>query len=114
MAIGGSTNVVLHLPAIATELGLSVSLDAFDGLSRKTPCICVVIPNGPYNVVDLDEACGVKAIMKKLSSVLNLDALTVNGKTLGENIEDAKILNKDVSRPIEKVGHNNKRVFMHR
>ena len=101
LAIGGSTNVVLHLPAIASELGLNVSLDAFDELSRKTPCICAVIPNGPYNVVDLDEAGGVTAILKELSNMLNLDVLTVNGKTLGENIKDAEILNKDVIRPIE-------------
>lgn len=101
LAIGGSTNVVLHLPAIASELGLDVSLDAFDELSRKTPCICAVIPNGPYNVVDLDEAGGVGALMKELASMLNLDVLTISGKTLGENIKDAEILNSDVIRPIE-------------
>lgn len=88
-------------PAIASELSFSVSLDAFDELSGKTPCICAVIPNGPYNVVDLDEAGEVKAIMKELSSMPNLDVLTVNGKTLGENIKDAEILNKDVIRLIE-------------
>jgi len=101
LAIGGSTNVVLHLPAIANELGLEVRLDAFDKLSRKTPCICAVIPNGPYNIIDLEEAGGVTAIMKELASMLNLDVLTVNGKTLGENIENAKILDKNVIRPIE-------------
>lgn len=101
LAIGGSTNVVLHLPAIASELDLNVSLEAFDELSRKTPCICAVIPNGPYTVVDLDEAGGVPAIMKELSTMLNLDVLTVNGKTLGENIKGAEILNKNVIKPIE-------------
>jgi len=102
LAIGGSTNVPLHLSAIARELDLEVTLDMFDYWSRKTKCICAVIPNGPYNVVDFDEAGGVPGLMKRLEHILNLDVLTVTEKTLGENIESAQILSEDVIRPIEK------------
>ncbi len=87
LAIGGSTNLVLHLLTIAAELGIELSLETFDELSRRTPCLCAVIPNGPYTVVDLYEAGGVPAIMGQLEDLLNLDCLTVNGKRVGDLIE---------------------------
>ena len=96
LAVGGSTNAVLHLLTLAHELGIELSLDDFDRLSRRTPCICAVIPNGPFTVVDFHEAGGVPALMRELKDLLNLDCLTVNTNKLGENIKGAKILNKKV------------------
>ncbi len=98
LAIGGSTNAVLHLLTLAQELGIELSLDEFDRLSRRTPCICAVIPNGPYTVVDFHEAGGVPALMEELRDLLNLNCLTVNVKEIGENIQGARILNEKVIR----------------
>lgn len=89
LAIGGSTNAVLHLLTFARELGIELSLNDFDRLSRKTPCLCAVIPNGPYTVVDFHEAGGVPALMSELEDLLNLDCLTVTGKSLGDCIKGA-------------------------
>lgn len=96
LAIGGSTNAVLHILTFAQELGIELSLDDFDRLSRRTPCICAVIPNGPYTVVDFHEAGGVPALMKELKGLLNLNCLTVNTKKLRENIQGARISNEKV------------------
>lgn len=108
LAIGGSTNAVLHILTFAQELGIELSLDEFDRLSRRTPCICAVIPNGPYTIVDFHEAGGVPALMRELKDFLNLDCLTVNTKKLGENIQGARILNEKViarrSNPVYKEG----------
>ncbi len=108
LAIGGSTNAVLHILTLAQELGIELSLDEFDRLSRRTPCVCAVIPNGPYTVVDFHEAGGVPALMRELKDFLNLDCLTVNTKKLGENIQGARILNEKViakrSNPVYKEG----------
>jgi len=108
LAIGGSTNAVLHILTFAQELGLELDIDEFDRLSRKTPCICAVVPNGPYTVVDFHEAGGVPAVMEELKGLLNLNCLTVNAKELGENIQGAKILNKRVitgrSNPVYEEG----------
>ena len=100
LAIGGSTNVPLHLIAIARTIGVDVKLDRFDQLSRVTPCICAVRPNGPYNVVDLHRAGGVMAVMSQLMDRLDLDVLTVSGRTLRENLCQASCGNPDVVRPI--------------
>jgi len=96
LAIGGSTNAVLHLLTLARELGVGLCLDDFDRLSRKTPCICTVIPNGPHTVVDFHEAGGVPALMSELEDLLDLNCLTVNGRKLGDNIKGAKRLNERV------------------
>jgi len=108
LAIGGSTNAVLHILTFAQELGIELSLDEFDRLSRRTPCICAVIPNGPYTVVDFHEAGGVPALMRELKGLLNLNCLTVNTKKLGENIQGARISNEKViarrSNPVYKEG----------
>ena len=86
MAIGGSTNTVLHMPAIAAEFGLNLDLDQFDRLSKETPHLVNLRPGGPYHMIDLDKAGGIPAILSRLKSKLNLDAMTVTGLTLGEEI----------------------------
>lgn len=103
MALGCSTNSVLHLTAIANEAGVEINLDMINELSSSTPNLCRLSPAGPYHVEDLYAAGGVQAVMKELSKkdLLNLDLLTVTGKTLGENIYDAKVLDENVIRPID-------------
>src|SRR5512136_2986358 len=86
MAIGGSTNTVLHIPAIAAEFGLDMNLDRFDQLSRETPHLVNLRPGGPHHILDLEHAGGIPAVMSRLSSRLSLDALTVTGKRLSENL----------------------------
>ncbi len=86
MAIGGSTNTVLHIPAIAAEFGLDLDLSRFDRLSRETPHLVNLRPGGPHHILDLDRAGGVQAVMSRLKDKLSLNALTVTGKSLGENL----------------------------
>jgi len=105
MALGGSTNTILHLPAIAYELGLDISLDVFDELSRKIPHICSMAPGGIYKVVDLHRAGGIPGVMSRLKPYLNLECLTVTGKTIGEVIDGARIYSDEVIRPLENPIH---------
>jgi dihydroxy-acid dehydratase len=105
MAIGGSLNTVLHIPALAHELGLKVDMDMFDEMSRKTPHLCNIEPSGPYFLSDLEEAGGIPGVMKRLEGNLNLDAATVTGKTIGENIKDAEVFNEEVIRPHDSPVH---------
>ncbi len=105
MALGGSTNSVLHLMAIAHETGVKLPLEKFDELSRETPHLCNMNPAGPYFLSDLFEAGGVPALMKELKPLLNLNVLTVTGKTLKENIEKAKVLNRGVIKPLNNPLH---------
>ncbi|MCW4007728.1 MAG: dihydroxy-acid dehydratase [Candidatus Bathyarchaeota archaeon] len=100
MALGGSTNSVLHLSAIAREAGISLPLSLFDEISRRVPHLCNMVPSGPYDLEELHNAGGIPAMMKELSSMLHLDALTVTGKTVKENIQNAKVLNDNVIRPL--------------
>ena len=104
MALGCSTNSMLHLPAIAHECGIEINLDIANGISEKTPNLCHLAPAGRTYIEELDEAGGVYAVMNELSkkNLLNLDCMTVTGKTVGENIEGCINLNHDVIRPIEK------------
>jgi len=102
MAIGGSTNTTLHLPAIANEANVSLDLKDFDRLSRTTPNLCRFKPNGPHNFTELEGAGGVPAVMKRLDRLLHLDALTVSGKTVGENIKAAVVKNEELIRPLSK------------
>ena len=95
MAIGGSTNTALHIPAVASEFGIDLELDKFDELSRDTPHLVNLRPGGPYHIIDLDRAGGIPAVMKRLGSKLNLDVLTVTGRTLGEEIADFKPANPE-------------------
>ncbi|NLU09352.1 MAG: dihydroxy-acid dehydratase [Tepidanaerobacter acetatoxydans] len=103
MGMAGSTNTVLHLPAIAHEAGIELELDIFDKISQRTPYLAKLAPSGHYHVQDFHEAGGISALMKELSrkGLLNLDLMTVTGKTIGENIADAEIKNTDVIHPLE-------------
>mgnify|MGYP000061758128 CR=1 FL=1 len=102
LALGGSTNTVLHLMAVANEAGVDLALEDFDRLSRDTPQIAELIPSGAYGMDDLDRAGGIPAVMKTLEPLLNLDALTVTGKTVGENIAEARRLDEEIIRPLDK------------
>lgn len=103
MALGCSTNSMLHLPAIANEAGVDLNLDIANELSAKTPNLCHLAPAGPTYMEDLNEAGGVYAVLKELTkkNLLNLDVMTVTGKTMGENIKNAVNLNPEVIRPVE-------------
>ncbi|MGQ9632151.1 MAG: dihydroxy-acid dehydratase [bacterium] len=101
LGIGGSSNALLHLPAIAREVGVSFPLERFDSLSRGTPLIAKFKPASPHTISDLDEAGGVPAVMKVLSPLLHLDCLTVSGKTLREQLRGIEVLRDDVIRTLE-------------
>ena len=109
MAIGGSTNTVLHIPAIAAEFGLDLNLDRFDQLSRETPHLVNLRPGGPHHILDLDRAGGIPAVMSRLASRLSLDVLTVTGKKLGENLAAFRpvnpLTNEAVIATLEKPVH---------
>lgn len=98
MALGASTNVFLHLPAIAKELEIGLPLDLFDKISRITPRLCTINPGGPHVIPELDDAGGVLAVMSELKSMLNLDSLTVTGKTLQENLTGVEVVDREVIR----------------
>jgi len=100
MAIGGSTNTVLHVMAIAAEYGLDLDLDRFDQLSRETPHLVNLRPGGPHHILDLHRAGGIPAVMNRLGSLLHLDALTVTGKKLGENIDAFKLVNPKTNKAV--------------
>lgn len=97
MAIGGSTNTVLHMPAIAAEFGLNLDLKRFDQLSRDTPHLVNLRPGGPHHMIDLDRAGGIPAVLDRLKPKLNLDALTVTGRTIGEELADFKPINPETN-----------------
>lgn len=101
MALGCSTNSMLHLPAIAHETGFDFDISMANEISEKTPNLCHLAPAGPAYMEDLNEAGGVYAVMKQLSELglINLDCMTVTGKTVGENIKNAVNLNPEVIRP---------------
>ena len=105
MAMGGSTNTVLHTLAIANEAGAPYSLDRINQLSDRVPYLCKVSPAGHHHVEDVDRAGGISAILKRLAEkgdLLRLDRPTVTGKTLGENIQGAAVKDPDVIRPLDK------------
>ena len=103
MALGCSTNTMLHLPAIAHEAGVELNMDIANEISAKTPNLCHLAPAGPTYMEDLNEAGGVYAVMNELSKkgLLYEDQITVTGKTVGENIKDVHNLNPEVIRPID-------------
>ncbi|MCD6137383.1 MAG: dihydroxy-acid dehydratase [Deltaproteobacteria bacterium] len=103
MALGSSTNTVLHLKAIAHEAGVDLDLRLFNEISERTPNLCRIAPAGPTHLEDLDRAGGIPAVMCELDKkgLLYSDLMTVTGKSLGENISSAKNLDTDVIRPIE-------------
>lgn len=103
MALGCSTNSMLHLPAIAHEAGVELNLDIANAMSAKTPNLCHLAPAGPTYIEDLNEAGGVYAVMRELSKkdLLHLDCMTVTGKTVGENIRNCMNKDPEVIRPID-------------
>ena len=104
MAIGGSTNTALHIPAIAREFGLRATLDMFDGISRQVPHITSLRPGGPYSIKDLDAAGGVPAVLNRLAGFLE-DAPTINGKGISEIAEDGRVIDDEIIRPIDRPFH---------
>ena len=109
MAIGGSTNTTLHLPAIANELGIKIELSLFDEISRKTPHITNLRPGGEHFMLDFDQAGGIPAVLDRLRSRINLDCLTVSGESLKKNLKKIRITNptknKEVIRAVESPYH---------
>ncbi len=101
MALGGSSNSVLHIMAIASEAGIEFNLATVNEISRRTPYLSSLRPIGPHHIEDLDMAGGIPAVMGELKGLLNLKSPTVTGKTVGENIADVKNLNSEVIRPVK-------------
>ncbi len=103
MAMGGSTNTILHTLAIAREAGVDYSLKRMNEVSAATPYVCKVAPSGHYHVVDVDRAGGIMGVLKRVAGVakfMNLNCPTVSGKTIGQQIKAAKVTDDDVIRPI--------------
>ncbi len=107
MAFGGSTNTSLHLPAIAKEAGVPLTLEMFNTFSDRTPHLCFMSPGGPHDLADLHQAGGIPALMQELSrgGLIKTGAQTVTGKTVGENLAGRKVLNPEVIHPLEKPYH---------
>jgi dihydroxy-acid dehydratase len=105
MALGGSTNTVLHLKAIAEECGIDLPLDLFDEISKKTPHLCNMAPAGPLKITDLHEAGGIPGVLKRLGDKLDTSVLTTSGKTLKENLEGVLIHDDQVIRTFENPIH---------
>lgn len=89
-AIGGSTNAPLHIMSIGRELGIEIELELFDEISRKTPLLASVVPNGPHTMIDFYRAGGVPALLKELDDLIDISALTVDGRTIGDNLQEVK------------------------
>jgi len=100
-AIGGSTNAVVHLLAIAGRMGVEIGLDDWDRLGRDVPTIVDLLPSGRFLMEDFYYAGGLPAVMRAISGKLHLDALTANGRTVGENVADAQNWNPEVIRPLD-------------
>ena len=107
MALGGSTNTALHLPALAHAAGLSLTLDRFDEISARTPHLCSMSPGGPHHIQDLYAAGGVQAVMARLAQggLIDGDPMTVTGKTVAENLEGIFFEDEAVIRPLDRPYH---------
>lgn len=101
LAIGGSTNAVLHIISIGKELGIDIDLEVFDSLSREVPCLVSVVPSGRHYVTDFHEAGGVPALAAELRSYLDLSCLTVDGVNLGQCIEGVEVKNREVIASVD-------------
>jgi dihydroxy-acid dehydratase len=99
MAIGGSTNAIIHLVAMAGRCGLQLELSLFDRISQRVPVLANIRPSGAFLMEDFYYAGGLQALISEIKDLLHLDCMTVNGKTLGDNLAGAKIINRDVIRP---------------
>ena len=104
LALGGSTNTTLHLPAIAYEAGINLNLDSFDALSKETPHITSLLPGGKYFMEDFEFAGGIPAVMKSLESHLE-DNITVSGMTVKEICKKAENYDEDIIRPLDNPYH---------
>jgi dihydroxy-acid dehydratase len=102
MAISGSTNAIIHLVALAARCGITLDLNAFDRISKRVPVLANVRPSGKYLMEDFYYAGGLQALMSEMKDLLHLDAVTVNGRSIGSNLESAEIINPDVIRPRDK------------
>jgi dihydroxy-acid dehydratase len=105
MALGGSTNTVLHVKAIAKEADVDLPLEVFDEISRRTPHLCDMRPGGPHDLEELDAAGGLPAVMKRLGKKLHLNLVTATGKTVKENIKDAVVYDAEVIHPLNNPVH---------
>jgi len=107
MAFGGSTNTSLHLPAIAKEAGILLTLDQFNAFSDKTPHLCSMSPGGPHHLSDLHQAGGIPALMQELSrgGLIRNGARTVTGKTVVENLAGKRVVNPEIIHPLENPYH---------
>jgi len=107
MALGCSTNTVLHLTAIALEAGVDIDLDLINRVSEKTPHLCSLSPGGKDHIEDLNRAGGIQAVLKTLADTgrIHTECITVTGRTVGENIQKARILDPDVIRPVDNPYH---------
>ncbi len=102
LAFGGSTNALLHLPAIAAELDIEISLDDIDALGRATPLLTRLKPASSFNMLDFHEAGGVPALMRELAPLLHLDQMTVSGKTLEQVARSAKVHSREIIAPLDR------------
>ena len=101
LSVGGSTNMTLHMPAIAHEAGLSMTLEDIGRLSADTPYLAKIKPSGTHTMLDLDQAGGVGAVMRELDGLIDLDQMTVNGRTHRQNVADVVEYNPEVIHPVE-------------
>ena len=108
MALGCSTNTVLHLLAIANEAKVNIDLNLINEVSRVTPHLCSLSPGGKHHIEDLNCAGGISAVVKELlhAGLINNDCMTVTGKTIGDNVTDVQTLDKDIIRPVDNPYHN--------
>jgi len=102
LALGGSTNSIVHMVALARRAGVALTIDRFDALARRTPLVANLRPAGKYLMEDFFYAGGLRALLKDIGDLLELSARTVNGKTLGENIASAEVFDRDVILPRDK------------
>ncbi len=108
MALGCSTNTVLHVPAIAQEAGVELPLERFNAVSKRVPHLCSLIPGGPHSLQQLDEAGGVQAVLKELLDTdanIHQDIITTTGKTLRENLRGVEVMDRDIIRDEETAYH---------
>ncbi|MGW8161108.1 MAG: dihydroxy-acid dehydratase [Desulfobulbales bacterium] len=107
MALGCSTNTVLHVPAIAKEAGVDLALGLFNVVSEKAPHLCSLIPGGPHSLQQLDEAGGVPAVISELAkkNIIHTDVMTATGKTLGENLVNVRVHDHEIIRPLDNPYH---------
>jgi dihydroxy-acid dehydratase len=102
LALGGSTNAVVHLIAMARRAGVPLDLDRFDALARRTPLLANIRPSGAFLMEDFYYAGGLRGLLARLGDLLDLEAVTVNGRTLGENVAGSKVFNDEVIRPLDR------------